>query len=184
MASPLKRIASATLVLIILLNTMGYYIMFLGLHYQNNLAMTRALASGVYDPSQSLMLKVPVSLPYMPDQSDYEIVNGKFEYNGELYRLVKQRYAKDTLTVVCVKDSEHKKINQALGDYVKSFTDKTRDTKSTSKIRISFLKEYLPFCFALDSATKGWSIGVTHRSHDRGLITTLSAPIVQPPEKT
>ena len=162
---------------------MGYYGVFLGLHYQNDRAMSEALDSDIYDQSHTITLKVPVSIPYMPDQPDFERVNGQFEHNGELYRLVKQRYAKDTLTVVCVRDTEHKKIDRALADYVKTFTDKPTDTRPASKIAIKFIKDYLPIAFKIGSATEGWSLPVTHNSHYRNLIPTFSSSIVHPPER-
>lgn len=179
----LKRITSIAFVLIILFNTMGYYGVFLGLHLKNDIAMSKALDSDLYDRSNTITLKVSVSIPYMVDQPDFERVDGQFEHNGELYRMVKQRYAKDTLTVVCVKDMEHKKIDLAISDYVKTFTDKAPDTKPTSKTTITFIKDYLPISFKINSATEGWALRVLHNSYYQMLIPTFSASIVHPPER-
>lgn len=162
---------------------MGYYGVFVGLHYQNDRAMSRALNNDIYDHSNSLTLKVPVSIPYMQDQTDFQRVDGQFEHNGELYRMVKQRYSKDTLTVVCVIDTEHKKIDLALADYVKTFTDKAADTKSGSKITISFIKDYLPISFSINSASMGWSSRVIHNSEYLSLIPTFASSIIHPPER-
>jgi hypothetical protein len=162
---------------------MGYYGVFLGLHLKNDIAMSKALDSDLYDQSNTITLKVAVSIPYMPDQTEFDRVNGQFEHNGELYRMVKQRYAKDTLTVVCVKDTEHKKIDLALADYVKTFTDTASDTTPTSKLSISFIKDYLPIAFKINSATEGWSLPVRHNSYYQNLIPTFSASIIHPPER-
>ena len=145
--------------------------------------MSKALDSDNYDPVNTITIKVHVSIPYMPDQRDFERVTGEFEDDGELYRMVKQRYAKDTLTVVCVRDTEHKKIDRALSDYVKTFTDKASDTKPTSKLRVSFIKDYLPISFKIKSSTEGWTLQVTHNSAQQQLIPTFSASIVHPPER-
>lgn len=179
----MKRIIAITLASIVLLNTMGYYLIFLGFHYQNDLAMSKALDSDIYDQSNTITIKVPVSIPYMPYQSDFHKVNGQFEHNGELYRMVKQCYANDTLTVVCVRDTEHKKIDLALADYVRTFSDKATDSKPASKVSISFIKEYLPISFSINSATEGWALRVMHNSHYQNLIPTFSASIIHPPEK-
>jgi hypothetical protein len=162
---------------------MGYYGVFLGLHLKNDIAQSKALDADLYDQSNAITLKVPVSIPYMPDQSDFERVNGQFEHNGELYRLVKQRYAQDTLTVVCIKDQEHKKIDLALTDYVKTFTDKATDNKSSSKTTISFIKDYLPNYFQISSATEGWAVQVQYNFHYQNLIPSFSASIIHPPER-
>jgi hypothetical protein len=179
----LKRITSIAFVFIILLNTMGYYGVFLGLHLKNDIAMSKALDADIYDQSNTITLKVPVSIPYMPDQPGFDRVDGQFEHNGELYRMVKQRYAKDTLTVICVKDIEHRNINLALSDYVKTFTDKASDTKPASKATISFIKDYLPISFELNSATEGWAMQVLHNSNYQSLVPTFSSSIIHPPER-
>lgn len=180
---PLKRITSIAFVMIILLNTMGYYGVFLGLHLKNDIAMSKALDADTYDQSNTITLKVAVSIPYMPDQPDFDRVDGQFEHNGELYRMVKQRYAKDTLTVICVKDIEHKKIDLALSDYVKTFTDKATDTNPASKTTISFIKDYLPISFQIKSASEGWALGVIRNGSSQSLIPSFTASIIHPPER-
>lgn len=162
---------------------MGYYGVFLGLHLKNDIDMSKALDADIYDQSNTITLKVAVSIPYMPDQRDFNRVDGQFEHNGELYRMVKQRYAKDTLTVICVKDIEHKKIDLALSDYVKTFTDKATDTKPASKTIISLIKDYLPISFSIDSATEGWTLGVLYNTNHQALIPTFTASIIHPPER-
>lgn len=162
---------------------MGYYGVFLGLHFRNDLQMTKALDSDLYDHSNTITLKVAVSIPYMPDQLDFDRVDGQFEHEGEFYRMVKQKYSQDTLTVICVKDAEHKKIDLALADYVKTFSDSTSDTKPTSKTTVSFIKHYLPSAFEIGSATEGWSLRVQQNPHYQSLISTFSASIIHPPER-
>jgi hypothetical protein len=161
---------------------MGYYGVFVGLHYQNDRAMSKALESDVYLPAQTITLKVPVSIPYMPDQTGFERVDGKFEHNGELYRLVKQRYAKDTLTIVCVRDAEHKKIKLALAAYVKTFSDKASSNKPSARKIINFIKDYLPISISIHCATEGWALRMTDSPQCKELITGFSTSITHPPE--
>ena len=156
---------------------------FLGLQYKNDIAMTKVLDSHAYDESQTITIKIPVSIPYMPDNSDFQRVDGKFEHLGEVYRMVKQKYAKDTLTVVCMKDHEDKRINQALSVYVKTFTDKASDHDANLKISINFIKDYIPQTFSIHSLCLGWMNDVIHNSFDRTLIPTFNASIVHPPER-
>lgn len=178
----MKRSFAIILIVILLLNVLGYYGAFLGMHYSNDLAMTKALDSDDYERSQAVTIKLAMSIPYMPDQTEFTRVEGDFEHEGELYRMVKQRYARDTLTIICVKDPKHKKINDALADYVKAFTDKT-DNKATTKISINFLKEYLPATFSICSSSHGWATDVMHSSRCRTMIPTFIASIIHPPER-
>ena len=183
-ARHLKRFISIAFGLLILLNTMGYYGVFLGLHLKNDIAMSEALDADILDQSNTITLKVAVSIPYMPDQPDFDRVDGQFKHDGQLYRLVKQRYAKDTLTVICVKDIVHKKIDLALSDYVKTFTDNATDTKPSSKTTISFIKDYLPIAFQINSASEGWELGMIRNCNSQSLIPSFIPSIIQPPEGT
>jgi hypothetical protein len=158
----------------------GYYGVFMGLQYQNERSITRALDSDVFEEFETITLKVPMSVPYMPDQLAFERVTGKFEHQGELYRLVKQKYAKDTLIVLCIKDVEHKKIDRALSDYAKTVTDIATTDKS-QKASIGFLKEYLPLLISIDSST-GWTMTVGYHPIGQTLLSTYSVSISHPPE--
>ncbi len=162
---------------------MGYYGVFLGLHLKNDIAMSRAMDSDRYGSLNTITIKVAVSIPYMPDQADFDRVDGQFEHNGELYRLVKQRYAKDTLTVVCIRDTEHKKINLALSDYLKTFTDNAKDTTPTSKTTFTFIKDYLPISFGVTSETQGWELQLLNNPNYKRLTPTFTASIIHPPER-
>lgn len=177
----MKKLFSITLISILLLNIFGYYGAFLGLKYRNELLMKRALDLDLIHESEAITVKVPMSVPYMPDQPGFEKVNGKFEYNGELYRLVKQRYARDTLTVVCIKDAQNKKINQVLSEYAKAFADVSGQHKST-KVLINFLKEFVSSGSSIQRQSAGWAMTLYCNSSTQPLLGMFSRSIAQPPE--
>lgn len=179
----MKKLFSIAFVLILMLNVMGYYGVFVGMQYQNDMAMTKVLDSNAYDEAHAVTIKIPVSIPYMTDNADFERVNGKFEHEGNVYRLVKQKYAKDTLTVVCVKDFEDQRINQALTKYVKTFADKASDEQSGSKVSFNFIKDYLTQDFSILAGSEGLVTDVILNSFQRNLIPTFSSSVVHPPER-
>jgi hypothetical protein len=178
-----QKLISIAFIAILLLNVMGYYGVFIGLQYRNDIAMMKVLDSNVYEKAHMLTIRIPVSIPYMNDDADFERVDGKFEHEGEVYRLLKQKYAQDTLTVVCIKDSEDKRINQALSNYVKSFTDKATDQHSNLKVTINFIKDYIPQTFSLRSVAAGWTTSFTYNSIHNVLISTFTASVIHPPER-
>jgi hypothetical protein len=104
----LKRLLSIAFIALLLLNITGYYLVFVALQYQNDITMIEVLDARQHDPFNTITIKIPVSIPYMNNRSDYERIDGAFEHQGEHYRLVKQKFDEDTLTVVCVKDIETK----------------------------------------------------------------------------
>ncbi len=162
---------------------MGYYGIFLGMQYQNDVAMVRSLDSNRYDEAQAITIKIPMAVPYMNDNADFERVDGMFEYNGEFYRLVKQKYAKDTLTVICLRDPENKKIHQALSDYLKSFTDKPSDQQPNTKLTLTFIKDYIPQTFAIKTISQGWQSKVINSTASANLIPSFMTSVIHPPER-
>ncbi|HEY0771698.1 MAG TPA: hypothetical protein VGD31_15335 [Sphingobacteriaceae bacterium] len=162
---------------------MGYYGVFVGMQYRNDLAMTAVLDADRYNDSETFTIRIPVAVPYMTDQSDFQRVDGKFEHKGEHYRLVKQKYANDTLTVVCVRDVETKRINKALSDYVKNFSDQSGDQNQASTIAFNFIKDYLSQPFSLRSLSRGWETDVVQYGYCINLIPSFEASVVHPPER-
>lgn len=163
------------------MNTMGYYAVFLGLQYKNSIAMTARLDADQYDESQTMTIEIPITAPYMTDDADFKRVDGIFEYKGEFFRLVKQKYAKETLTVVVIKDTENKRINEAISEYVMSFGDTGDD--QDSNITVSFIKDYIPQTFSMLQSSTGWQKDVVNSISPISLIPTFTASVIHPPER-
>ncbi len=149
------------LVAILLLNTMGYYAVFLGMQYTQDVAILKVLDTDSYDAANTVAFKIPISIPYVSD-NDFQRIDGLFEHGGEHYRLVKQKYEKDTLVVVCILDTERKKIDQELSNYVKTFTDKGADHPNNGKKIPAFIKDYLPQYTVVRPLSSGWEKDVIH----------------------
>jgi hypothetical protein len=164
------------------MNTLGYYGVFLGLQYQNRVAMTERFDADQYDDSQTITIRIPLSVPYMADDLEFKRVDGAFEHNGQHYRMVKQKYEKDTLIVICVADIENKRISQALSDYVMSFTDNA-DDQNQGETTVSFIKDYLPQSFSIQTTSTGWQMAVVNNAYSDNLVPTFSASVIHPPER-
>ena len=128
---------------------------------------------------QEVTFKLPLTVPYSTDSKEYSRVDGEFEHNGEVYRLVKQRLQSDTLYIVCVKDITTKRINQALTDYVKSFTDKPINSKGNSKTIQNLIKDFLCCSISIKKQTDGWEKTISFHfiEHHYELVTSsLTGP--------
>ena len=165
----MTKTASICLVLLLLLNVIGYYGIFVGLRHQNSRQFVERLDAGNFDTSETITLKIPLSIPYYGD-TDFERVDGEFEYKGEFYRMVKQKLAKDTLHIVCIRDVKGKRIQKALRDYVKTFADQSAD-HSRSKTLLSFIKDYYQSRFSLAPACAGWNMSLSFPACDK--VTTM-----------
>ncbi len=163
------------------MNTMGYYAIFLGLQYKHSVAMTSAFDANQYNATDAVTIKIPMILPYMNEDSDFRRVDGAFEYKGEFYRLIKQKYANEMLTVICIKDTEKKRINEAITDYVMTFGD-TGDDQG-SQLTISFIKDYIPQTLTIITTSNGWQSDVVESIAVNCLVPTFTSSVIHPPER-
>ena len=165
-----------------MLNVLGFYGIFLGLQFKYAQDANRNLDEERYPSADQITFKIPLSVPYYADNQDYERVSGEFEYQGEVYRLLKQKYAGDILYIVCVKDQEVKKINQALTDYVKTFTDKPVNAKQQSaKSFQSPCKDYLTTGVSVESQSSGWKKPVVYGNPMTSYLSLDPSRIKYPP---
>ncbi len=168
--------------MLFLLNIVGYYGVFVGIGLSGAAAMREQ-----FDTEKSLqdevLIKVPIAIPYAVDATDYQRVDGEFEHQGQVYRLVKQKLQSDTLFIVCIKDKLAQKMNQALADYVKTFTDKPVSSKQSTKTLNSFSKDYLSTATVVETISKGWNLSATPSKHITDFYRfDFSQSITQPPE--
>ncbi len=123
-----------------------------------------------------------MSIPYYNDADSYRRVDGQIEYDGEFFRLVKEKLVNDTLYIVCIKDHESKKIKQALADYVKTFTDKPVDTKHNGPPLKTIIKDFLPSSMKISAASSGWTREVAVTETD-GLYSSEAPAFSGPPPR-
>jgi hypothetical protein len=173
----MKKITAHLLVLLLLLNVMGYYGVFMGLKYRHSATINQQLDDFQYSEFETITLKVPLTIPYYGD-TKFERVSGEIEHAGEFYRLVKQKFEKDTLYIVCIKDTHSKRIKQALADYVKNFSEHSSD--GPSKTVPSFIKDYINTEFSYSTSSAGWNrdiqFGLTERKVKSIPLTFISPP--------
>jgi hypothetical protein len=181
----MKRIAALFMLVVFALNALGFYGIFLGVQAVQTELTSRKINEETFSGSQTITFRIPLSLPYRTDDTEYQQAHGQFENNGEVYRLVKQKLLRDTLYIVCLKDADSKKINQDIVDYVKTFSDKPSDshTNSTSKLVSNFSKDYLTQKISISIDSYGWIKVVAARPLLANLIPTFKASIVHPPER-
>lgn len=177
----MKRLFAIIILNIFLLNVLGYYGVLLGLKADSGTELAARLNSDMYDLGATVTFKVPLAVPYSTDSEGYERVDGEFEKDGEIYRLVKQRLYQDVLYIVCVKDEGTSKINKTLEDFVQSFAGYDEDTQQTV-VAPSFIKDYVNTEIVLAPLDNGWEIEVANVSTPLYFIDTYYASIVHPPD--
>lgn len=178
----MKKGFTIFLLTLFLLNVLGYYGIFLGLQFQNEKEMKALFDEDIYELGHEITIRIPLTLPYGTETHEYTRVDGEFEYNGEMYRMVKQRYLDGALQLVCVKDNQSKKIKQALSQIVKSFTDKPSTEKSSTKTIQTFIKDFMSTTTSLQSDVSGWNNSLIYISQER-VYQSLAVELSSPPPK-
>ena len=159
---------------------MGYYGIFLRLKYNNTLSVIQRLDAQDYTEDETVTIKVPLSVPYYGD-TRYERVDGEMEFEGQFYRLVKQKYERDTLYIVCIRDTKAEHIHSVINDYVNTFTDQAAE-RSSSKTIQSFIKDYCPSSFKLDSQAAGWTLEISFPGVVASIADTFATLHTPPPK--
>jgi hypothetical protein len=175
----MKKVTTYLLMVLLFLNVLGYYGLFLGLKYQTSAALTQRLDRDQYYDRETVTLKVPLTVPYQ-SATEYVRVNGEFEHEGEVFRLVKQKLANDTLYIVCIKDIRSKHIKKALADYVKTFSDQPTQSKSSDNTVPSFIKEYIVATFG-SGTTAFYNVTSFPIPENEDLTHLLSRSVTSPP---
>ncbi|MEX2231647.1 MAG: hypothetical protein WD824_05780 [Cyclobacteriaceae bacterium] len=141
----MKKVLSVMLLMAFLFNVGGYYIVFWGLRFQSDQQLTSRLDANLYEPEETIELKIPVALPYPIQSQDFQRVNGRFEHGGEFYKLVKHKLENDTLYVVCIRDHQTRELVNTMTDYVQ-LTQALPGTNTANKA-LNFLSKLVKdFC--------------------------------------
>ena len=179
----MKKVITLSVLVLFLLNAVGLYGILIGLQFKFASEANKELDEDRYASSEAITFQVPLSIPYSLDEQDYQRVTGEFENAGEVYRLVKQRLHRDTLYIVCVKDTNSKKINQALVDYVKTFTDRPFNAKPQGgKLIYSLIKDFLNTGIDIEKDSSGWSATTFYPALVPLYLSSFAARIKYPPK--
>lgn len=139
---PLRRLISIFLLLVFLFNVGGYHLVFLGMEAKAKRDLLTRLDANRYSSEETLVLSVPLSMPYPIYSAGYERVDGEFQQHGRNYKLVKQKIENDTLFIVCIRDDESTKIINAFQDFSKIANNLPVASKEALNFLAKLYKDY------------------------------------------
>jgi hypothetical protein len=177
----MKRSISTVLVALVLMNVMGYYGLLVGLQYRNAQNLSARIESGLLEGFETRSVKIP--LPGNSGAEHYNRVDGEFEQNGQVFRLVKQRLYKDTFHIVFIKDEMGTLIKHAMADYARSFSEKSQDDEQQLIVLPIFIREYFSRSFQFETRSASLVSEIVKNSYSKVFIATFSASIIHPPER-
>jgi hypothetical protein len=130
--SDLKKVAAILLLALFTFNWFGYRLFINVLEERASLSLQQKLDLDDYDNNRLVELKIPVSLPYLTNWSDFENYAGETEFNGVHYNYVKRKLVNDTLILLCIPNQEKNQLRNAQSDYFKQVNDLQSSSKKTN----------------------------------------------------
>jgi len=155
-----RRILSVFFLMLMVLNTIGYYAFLMVLKDQVSQRTRARLEHGMYDVGGNLIVKLPMTLPYEVETSgSYEAARGEIVYEGSVYQRIKQRFDGDTLYVMCIRDYEATAAKHQIDRYTKTFAGDAAQQDSSAGIRIiaSWAKYYFSELHKVVALHAGWA---------------------------
>lgn len=177
----MKSLSSFVFLLLILLNVMGYYGVFVALEMRHEGQIRDAFDQGQYDESTTFTMKIPHLGSGTASATDFERIDGDFVKDGSVYRLIKQRLYRDTFHIIYIEDVTATAIQDALNKYVATFSDKPVDDSQPNVFLLVFLKEYLVVNLGVVTSVGGWNHKIATTLHREHLIGSYFPSPHQPP---
>ncbi|SDY51784.1 MULTISPECIES: hypothetical protein [Rhodonellum] len=121
----------------------GYYVFYFSFRMQMESSWSERIFSQDQEGIEHYLMEIPLSIPYMANQEDFQATNTSFEKAGQHYRVIKQRYTNDTLQVIYVSDTAKRTLDNTIKQWISSLIadDGTENGQNTLFAK-NFVKDY------------------------------------------
>jgi len=125
-----KKVATISLLLLLLFNFVGYRLLFYALQQQADKQLQTQLDNDAYNEEDLITITVPLSLPYLTNWKDFERKDGEITLNGKIYHYVKQKVYEGQLILMCLPDEQKMHLENAKDDFFKLANELMSSTSS------------------------------------------------------
>lgn len=133
--------------------------------------------------SGNLIFRVPMNVPYPATTSEYERVEGEIEFEGQPYRMVKQKVENGFLYVVCVKDERTRIATDEINEMIAMVSGQPGKGSTPFGIKVSnLLLKYCPVCPVSGSLQNdGWTRQVVFTESEDSYFYDGTGSLFHPP---
>ncbi|QHS56820.1 hypothetical protein GWR56_15170 [Mucilaginibacter sp. 14171R-50] len=142
------------------------------------------ISKGYYKPDELVVIKIPVRMPYVQEQRQYENISGQIQLKGNCYNYVALKMTRDTMYVKCIPNYNKTKLINDNVINAKQISDiplsKKNHVPTVKKTGLDTDYNYIVTLFDLTVSAKETSCSTVYMELQL-LNTYLSSP-AQPPE--
>ena len=97
---------------------------------QSDKKLEASLNKNLYDETDLVTIKVPLSLPYLNNQTNFERVDGEISFNGKIYKYVKRKIENGSLIIKCLPDYNKMSLKKQKEDFSKDINNVAENSGS------------------------------------------------------
>lgn len=116
----MRKLVSIFLIVLFLFNLVGFRLVFFYQQEQSDKRLESSLDKNQYKESDLLTIRIPLSLPYMAENTSFERTDGEIKIDGKIYKYVKRRISNGDLVLLCLPDYNKMRLQSEANETYKS----------------------------------------------------------------
>ncbi|MCQ6960741.1 hypothetical protein [Mucilaginibacter aquariorum] len=98
----MKKVCAIAMLAVLMFNMGGYMLLFQYFINESDQFANEQIGKGYYKPEELVEIKIPVRMPYVQEQRQYENISGQIQLKGNCYNYVALKMTRDTMYVKCI----------------------------------------------------------------------------------
>lgn len=164
----MRRALSLCFATLILFNTVGYCYVLNWLQGDVERKATELIDEHISEISGNLIFTMAVTELYQAAMTEYTRIEGEFTFEGESYRMVKQRVQGNLLYVVCVKDDMTDIATDKINELMAAVAG--QPSKGSDANGVKVMSALLKYCdistISENTSSTGWTRPVVFGVHE------------------
>lgn len=144
----MKKLAAILLLSVHLFYLGGYMLAFQYFINRSDSQLVKQMYDNKFDPEKLVELKVPVNMPTIQDWTEYEHIEGQFQFNNVYYNYVRLKMTRDTMYLICLPNNVKSNLVKANLIITKNLNDVPLSKKNatsnplTKKVNLGYDNVY------------------------------------------
>lgn len=115
----MRKLVSIALLTIFVFNLIGYKFLFDFLQTLNDRNFEAVIDHNLYDEKDLVTVRIPLSMPYQPSNTEFERVSGEIHFGNTIYKYVKRKIDQGDLVLLCLPDKKKTELEYGRDEFYK-----------------------------------------------------------------